>query len=195
MKKKLFSIDGYSEIEVDFEKVDLIGCNDLTSLLKDISDGLVVKAKKDVSVYATPVNLGDELDTRKRYSMHGRVYAFEKEKRKITSRDIETFSMMLLYTDGETLVLKGENFESLYRIDNKSWDLYKPIDKAKKYLTLKKNICFTTIWGEEVFAPVGSKLCIENKDERDFFIVSNSFFKVAYTKLDEINFTREEEII
>lgn len=186
MKKKIYSPDGYSELEVEFEKVDLIGANDLTALLKDISDGIVLSAKKDVSVYATPVILGSEVDTRMRFNLHGRAYVFEKSKRKITERDVVTNSKMILYTDGQTVVLKGEKFEELFTLENKDWELYKPVDYAKKYITLKKNVYYKTLWGEIVFAPMGSKLCVEFARNRDFFIVTNSLYRMAYREIGEV---------
>lgn len=186
MKKIIYSIDGYSELEIDFQKVDLTGTNDLTSLLREISDGVVISAKKDVSVYATPVLLGSKVDTRMRFNLHGRAYVFDKNIRKITERDVITNSKMILYTDGQTVVLKGEKFEEMYKLENKVWELYKPIDFAKKYITIKKNIYYKTPWGEIIYAPTGSKLCVEYANNRDFFIVTNSLFRMAYREIGEV---------
>lgn len=38
VRKAIYSIDGYTEKIIDFEKIDLIGTDDIKALLKDISD-------------------------------------------------------------------------------------------------------------------------------------------------------------
>ena len=56
MKKKIYSPDGYSELEVEFEKVDLIGANDLTALLKDISNVRECRYALDIEEYENDVH-------------------------------------------------------------------------------------------------------------------------------------------
>lgn len=180
VRKAIYSIDGYTEKIIDFEKIDLIGTDDIKALLKDISDGTVFIAQKNVGVYATKASVGQVLDLRMRFSQNGRVYALKKQKYVVQEKDVSSESMMISYPDGQTFLVKGDTFKNNYSLDSLEWDLYKPNDIAKKYTTLTKNIYFKTPWGEYVYAPLGSKLCIEYASTRDFFIVSNSLFKVAY---------------
>ena len=83
-------------------------------------------------------------------------------------------------------IVKGEIFEEIYILVDKVWQLYSYIDKPKKYVTVTKHFCLKSPWGEIIYAPTGSKLCVEFIDEREFFVVSNSFFKSAYNVQEEL---------
>ncbi len=191
MRKTIYSIDGFTEKNIDFEKIDLVGTDDIKALLKEISDGTVFTAQKNVGVYATKASVGQVLDLRMRFSHNGRAYALKKQKYVVQEKDVSSDSMIISYT----FLVKGDTFKNNYSLDSLEWDLYKPNDIAKKYTTLTKNIYFKTPWGEYVYAPLGSKLCIEYASTRDFFIVSNSLFKEAYNIIGTQEDIDEQNII
>ncbi len=180
MFKTVYSLDETDKKSIEFKKIDIVGTDDLISLLKEISNNKIILAKKDVSVYAIPARLGEQVDIRTRFNLNGRIYTFKRNKRVIDEKDVATNAMIVSYTDGQSKIIKGEQFESMYKLENKNWELYKPNDTAKKFVTITQNVWFKTPWGEEVFAPIGSKLCVEFLATRDIFIVTNSLFKVAY---------------
>ncbi len=181
MIKKFYSLDGINQTEFEFQKVDLINSADIVALLKEFTDGQVLVAKRDKSVYVLKAEEGKEVDNRQRYDIGGRSYVLKKDLKTIDKRDVELNSMLALYTNGFTKVIKGEKFQDVYELTDELWGMYTPIDDDKKYLKITKNVYFYTLWGEIIYAPRGSYLCIENINMREFFIVSNSYFEIAYT--------------
>lgn len=184
MIKTFYSLDGVTKRDINFTKVNLVETKDILATLGEITDGKIFYAKKGVSVYVSPAVLGDMIDTRKRFSLYGKVLLFDKDKQIVEERDVQTNSKVIFYTDGQVELIRGEKFDECYKLENKEWELYKPLDTVKKYLTVTQNIYFQTSYGDIIYAPIGSKLCIENLEQRDFFVVTNSFFKVAYQEIE-----------
>ncbi len=185
MIREFKSLDGISTLELEFSKVDLLGTENIKETLSDIIDGNIFYAKKDISVYVSNARQRESIDSRQRFSLNGKVYLLTEEKYKVTEMDEEAYSKVIHYTDGQEALVKGGRFDQDYELEVKDWDLFKPIDTPKKFSTITKNVYFKTPWGERVFAPKGSKICIEYAETRDFFIVTNSLFKVAYQKMGD----------
>ena len=164
--------------------MDLLNAKNINTLLKTITDNKIILAKKDVSVYAALVTLGEKVDTRVRYNIYGRVWTFDNKMHEVTVKDSGTDTRKIFYTDGQMELVKGEIFEDNYILVNKKWELYKKNCDVQKFLTITKNIYFKTNYGDILFAPIGTKLCIDGIFDRDFYVVSNSRFKVAYSIID-----------
>ena len=184
MKRTLYSLDGAIKKEIVFKRVDFLNSTNITALLKTITDNRIILAKKDVSVYSALVTLGEKVDTRIRYNLYGRVWTFDTDIHEVTIKDSGTDTRKIFYTDGEMELVKGEIFEDNYSLVSKKWELYKKNCSVQKFLTITKNIYFKTNYGDILFAPIGTKLCIDGIHARDFYVVSNSRFKVAYTIID-----------
>ena len=184
MKRTLYTLDGAIKKEIVFKKVDLLNAKNINTLLKTITDNKIILAKKDVSVYAALVTLGEKVDTRVRYNIYGRVWTFDNKMHEVTVKDSGTDTRKIFYTDGQMELVKGEIFEDNYILVNKKWELYKKNCDVQKFLTITKNIYFKTNYGDILFAPIGTKLCIDGIFDRDFYVVSNSRFKVAYSIID-----------
>ena len=184
MKKTLYSLDGAIKKDINFKKIDLLNSQNVEQVLEEITDGNIIYAKKDVGIYCQIVTLGEKIDNRPRYNLYGRVWVFDKNIYVATEKDTNTDTRKLFYTDGQIELVRGERFVDNYVIANKKWDLYKLVCAKQKFMTIDKNIYFKTNYGDLLFAPIGTKICIDRAEERDFFIVPNSFFKVAYTVID-----------
>ena len=189
MNKKLYSLDGYSNIVIDFKRVDLVSCEDINEMLNSITDHNVIVAQRDVSVYAAPAVLNEKIDDRKRCNLFGRVWLLTDDFYIVEEKDVATDSMVVYYSDGQATVVRGERFQDGYELINDEWQLYKPIDVERKFMTITENVYFKTVWGEIILAPAGSKICIDRVEDREFFVVTNSFFKVAYRVIDEVQNT------
>ena len=186
MIKKFYSVGGTSQIDIEFQKVDFINSTDIFSLIKDFSDGFVFTAKRAKSVYMTPAKIEEKIDNRDRFEISGRTYVFKTEMRQVSQRDIETRSMIALYNNGYKQIYKGEKFEENFILTDEIWGMYTPVDYEKKFVKVKKHIYFQTLWGEMIYAPKGSFLCIENLKMREFFIVPNTYFKLSYLVAKEL---------
>lgn len=183
-KVKLFAQGDYEDIELDFEEIDIIGAKDINAVLQEITDGNIITAQKTAVVSARAPQLGEEVDTNPRCVIDGKTYTFSETKRVITEKDIELNSVLVKNPDGEEYVLKGEKFVRTY---DEVEGGYQPVDMPRKFVTITKNISFKAPWGEKMFAPKGSKLCIQNLDSRDVYSVTNSAFDSTYQEIENEN--------
>lgn len=181
-KITLFACGDYPNIEVEFKEVDMVGTDDIYKLLEEVTDSKVIHAQKDVVVSARPAVLGEEVDTRPRCVIDGKVYTFSETMRTISQKDIDSQSMLVQNPDGEVYVVKGEKFARTYQQENEGE--YRPVDGEKKFVTITENICFKAPWGEMTYAPAGSKLCIEYLSSRDVYSVTNSAFDSTYQEAE-----------
>lgn len=181
MIKKFYSLNGNDQLELEFERVDFVNTDDIISLIKDLAFDKVLVAQRDKSVFFIPAKEGDEIDNRDRFEIAGRTYVLNKSLNKVSKRDIDTKSMVALFNNGFNLIYKGEKFKENFILTDEVWGMYSPIDFEKKFVKLKKNIYFSSLWGETIFAPRGSFLCVENIKMREFFVVSNTYFSIAYS--------------
>lgn len=189
MKIELFAQGDYDNIFLEFEEIDIVGAKDINAVLQEVTDGNVITAKKSAVVEARRAVLGEEVDTSPRCKIDGKVYLFSETKRVVSQKDSDLDSVLVKNPDGEAYVLKGEKFAKSY---TKTEEGYKAIDTEKKFVTVTKNICFKAPWGEMMFAPKGSKLCIEYLDSRDVYSVTNSAFESTY-KLTNTEIANENE--
>lgn len=185
MIKKLVAAGDYADIEVDFREVDLIGAEDVYAVLTEITDGNVVRASKNARVQARPAVLGEVVDTRPRCVVDGKVYFLEETQQTIAQKHIDKESVVVANPDGETYVVAGDKFVKKYEATGDG--SYMAIEGPKKFVTVTENICFKAPWGEMIYSPAGSKLCIEYLDSRDIYSVTNSAFESTYqeTEMDD----------
>lgn len=178
MKKVLYSINPqeYPDIELDFIETTAPESRNYTT-------GQVVKAKKTAKVMATKLNEETVVDTRVRTVVDGRVYVFEETTNKapagaivITNPDGEQYVIKDKYKDGQLVKSASDQFDAKYaRIDNG----FVSKEGARHFMPVTENITFKASWGEQIFAPAGSMLCIEyGKGEE--YSVTNSAFKSTY---------------
>ena len=189
MKATLYAVSkGEPNIEIEFREVDLVGAENLEELLKEVTDCKIITAKKSCEVSARRAEVGQVVDTRPRVNVNGKVYTMSETKRTITQEDVDKNSMLVTNPDGEVYVVKGEKFERTYSFEHDSSDgeaIFRPIDDAKKFVTVTEDISFKAPWGETIFAPKGSKLCVEYLDSRDIYSVTNSAFESTYKEVEE----------
>ena len=100
----------------------------------------------------------------------------------INNIDIQNKVWKVIQEDGETYLLKNERLTELYETVDKYRDLYKPKDTPKMWTRVTKNVYFKSPWGEIVFAPRGSMLCVENYDTREFFVVTNTTYRSLFVE-------------
>ena len=195
---KLYSTGNYGDIDVNFKKVELINCENIIDKLKSFTDGEVVIAKMDKNVTIEPVNMGETIDLRKRCSIKNKIYAFGSSIKKVDGTDVQNRLLKVTQSDGETYLLKNEKLVEQYTIVDKYKDLYKPKDIPKAWMRVSKNIYFKSPWGEFIFAPKGSMICIENYKAREFFVVTNTTYRSLFVeqggkiKLD--NFIKKQNL-
>ena len=185
MIKKLVAAGDYADIEVDFREIDLIGAEDIHSVLTEVTDGEVVYASKNARVQARPAVLGEVVDTRPRCVVEGKVYYLEETQQTIEQQHIEEESVIVCNPDGEIYVVLGQKFVKKYEATGDG--AYMAIEGPKKFVTVTENICFKAPWGKMIYSPAGSKLCIEYLDSRDIYSVTNSAFDSTYqeTEMDD----------
>lgn len=188
-KIKLFAQGDYEDIELEFKEVDLVGAENIHEVLEQVSDNNIVYAKKNAVVSAKPAVLGEEVDTNPRCEINGKVYTFSETKRVIAQKDLDNNSVLVQNPDGEVYVVKGEKFAKTYEACEVG---YRAVDSEKKFVTVTENICFKAPWGEMIYSPKGSKLCVEYLDSRDIYSVTNSAFNATYAEV-EMNFEAEAE--
>ena len=182
-KVKLTALGDYPDIYVEFEEVDIVGSADIRQTIKTVSDCKVVRAKKDVVVKAVPAKAGDVVDTRPRVMVDGKLYAFGETKQTITEKHVEAGAMLVQNPDGEVYVVKGEKFAKTY--ESLGNGQYSPKDSTKKFVKINKNICFKAPWGEMVYAPKGSMLCVEYIDTKDVYSITNAAFAATYKEQEQ----------
>lgn len=179
-KIKLYAQGDYDDIELEFKKIEIIDAEDINSVIACVTDGKVIYAKKTAVVTAQLARLGQKVDTTPRCIIDGNVYVFSETKRVICQKDIDDNSVLIQNPDGECYVIKGEKFAKLYKPCDGG---YQTDDSLKKFVTITENICFKAPWGEMLFAPKGSKLCIEYIQSRDIYTVTNSAFQSTYSEM------------
>lgn len=181
-KVTLYAQGDYPNIEVDFKEVDIVGAEDVGSVLAEVTDGKIITAKKDVTVQAEPAQLGQEVDTNPRAIVDGKAYTFSETKQVIQQKHLDAGSVLVHNPDGEVYVVKGEKFAKTYEATE---DGYRPVDGPKKFVTVTEDICFKAPWGEMIYAPKGSKLCVEYLESRDVYSVTNSAFNSTYKEVEQ----------
>lgn len=193
MIMKLYSTGNYGDIDLVFKKLELINCENIIDKLKSFTSGEVVTAKMDKCVMIEPVNLGETIDLRKRCSIKNKIYAFGSNIKKIDNVDVENMVLKVIQEDGEIYLLKKEKLADLYETVDKYKDLYRPKDTPKAWTKITKNVYFKSPWGELIFAPKGSMLCIENFMTREFYVVTNTTYQSLFVEQVE-KITTEEFI-
>ncbi len=184
MKLKLYAQGDYEDIELDFKEVDLVDAEDINAVLSEISDGAIIYAKKSALVKARPAVIGESVDTRPRCVINDKVYTLSETMQTIQQKHIDNISVVVQNPDGEMYVVKGEKFAKTYDAVDGG---FMAVDSAKKFVTVTENICFKSPWGEMIYSPVGSKLCVEYLDSRDIYSVTNSAFEATYQETDMEN--------
>ncbi len=178
MKKTLYSINPqeYPNIEIDFVETTANGARSYTT-------GQVVEAKKTAEVQAVRLKEETIVDTRVRAVVDGKVYVFEETKNKapagaivITNPDGEQYVIKDKFKDGQLIKSAIDQFNDKY-IKTKTGFVSK--EGLRHFMTITQNITFKASWGEQVFAPAGSMLCIEY-GEGEEYSVTNSAFKSTY---------------
>ncbi len=192
MNVKLYAVGSYSDLELSFKKVELINCDNILEKLKSFTNGEVVSAVMDKPVMIEPVNFGEMVDLRKRCSIKNKIYAFGSNVKKIDGIDLQNKILKVVQRDGEIQLLKNEKLNELYEVVDKYRDLYKPKDTPKMWTRVTKNVYFKSPWGEYIFAPIDSMMCVENFATREFVVVTNTTYHSLFVeqgdkkKLDEI---------
>lgn len=169
--KTFYALGDYDDIEVEFKEIDLIGSENLEKLLNEVTDGKVIFDLKNVCVKARRAILGETVDTSPRCVINGRVYYFSETKKVVTQKDIDDECMIVTNPLGEEYIVKGEKFKNTYK--NLGNGSFQPVWEEKKFVTVTENICFKAPWGEMIFSPKGSKLCVEYLKTRDIYSVTN----------------------
>lgn len=180
-KITLFAQGDYPNIELEFKEVDFVGANDIAKVLAEVTDGKVVYAQKDCIIQVRVPVLGQKVDTNPRCIVDEKVYTFSETCREISQKDIDNNSILVQNPDGEIYVVKGEKFAKTYQEVEGG---YRAVDSAKKFVTITEDICFKAPWGEMMYAPKGSKLCVENIDSRDVYSITNSAFEATYKEVE-----------
>ncbi len=182
MNIKLYAVGDYPDIELNFKKEELINCQNIYAKLKSFTSGYVIRAKMAKTVIIDPVDIGEILDLRKRCEVKNKMYAFGADIRKINELDVENKRLKITQTDGEKQILPREKLQDLYKMVDKYKSEYVPIDEYKSYTKITKNVYFKTPWGEIVFAPKNSMLCIEYVATREFYVITNSTYDSLFTE-------------
>lgn len=181
MIKTLRAKGNYPDIEVDFKEVDLVGAENVEAVLAQVTDMKVVTAQKTAVVQARPAVLGEKVETNPRCEIGGYIYILGETEQEIQQKHVDRGDVIVENPDGELYVVNGQKFPKKYDAVE---DGYKPVDGPKKFVTVTEDICFKAPWGEMIFSPKGSKLCVEYIDSRDIYSVTNVAFDVTYQGID-----------
>lgn len=181
MIKVLKAKGNYPDIEVDFKEVDLVGAKNVQEVLTQVADMKVVTACKTAIVQARPVRLGEKIETNPRCEIGGYLYILGETVQEIQQKHVDRGDVVVENPDGELYVINGEKFPKKYDAVEGG---YRPVDSAKKFVTVTEDICFKAPWGEMIFSPKGSKLCVEYIDSRDIYSVTNTAFDVTYNQVE-----------
>ncbi len=169
--KTFFALGDYENLEVEFKEIDLIGSDNLEKLLSEVTDGKVIYDLKSVCVKARKAKLGEIVDTSPRCVIDDRIYYFKETQKVVTQKDVDNQSMIVTNPLGEEYVVKGQKFKDSYK--DLGGGAFQPIWEEKKFVTVTENICFKAPWGEMIYSPKGSKLCVEYLKSRDIYSVTN----------------------
>lgn len=180
MKKVLYSINPqeYPDIEIDFVETTAAGARKFTT-------GQIIEAKKTAEVQATQLKEETVVDTRVRTVVDGKVYVFEE-----TTNKAPAGAIVITNPDGEQYVIKdkfdkntgdliksaSEQFNSKYQRTDTG---FVSTEGSRHFMSITENITFQASWGEQIFAPAGSMLCIEY-GEGEEYSVTNSAFESTY---------------
>lgn len=181
MKRTLYSLnpEEYPNIKIDFIETTAKGA-------RNFSNGEIIKAKKTAIVQAERLKEDTVVDTRVRTIIDGKTYVFDE-----TKNIAPAGAIVITNPDGEQYVIKDkqkddvvitalEQFESKYtRTENG----FLSTEGARNFLKLNEHVTFTASWGEQMFAPAGSMLCIEY-GEGEEYSVTNSAFASTYKKIE-----------
>ncbi len=178
MKKILYSINPqeYPDIEVDFVETT-------ASEARNFTTGQVVEARKTAEVSATQLQEETVVDTRVRTVVGGKVYVFEETTNKapqgsivITNPDGEQYVIKDKIKDGQVVKSAVEQFNSKY---TRTQNGFVSTEGSRHFMPITENITFKASWGEQIFAPAGSMLCIEYGMGEEYS-VTNSAFNSTY---------------
>lgn len=178
MKKILYSINPqeYPNIEINFVETTSVDARNYTT-------GQVVQAKKIAEVQAIQLKEETVVDTKVRTVVDGRVYVFEETTNKapagaivITNPDGEQYVIKDKYKDGQLVKSALEQFNSKYERTNTG---FVSTEGYRHFMPITENITFQASWGEQIFAPKGSMLCVEYGEGKEYS-VTNSAFKSTY---------------
>jgi len=175
MKKtiKLFSLDEklYPNIDIEIEIIE-----DTADKIEDISDKKVFPAIKTATVQARPAVAGEEVDTRPRVEVDGKIYTFSETKKTVTEQEQNDGAMIVKNPDGEEYLIKSATiFKNKYE---KTKSGYVAIDGVKKFVKSNGNYAIKTNWGAEQIVLAGSYFCVEDKS--DIYGVTNIAFEKTY---------------
>ncbi len=96
--------------------------------------------------------------------------------------------MLVQNPDGEVYTVKAAKFEKTY--EKVGEGVYKAKVVEKPFVTTTKNICFKASWGEVQYSPIGSKLCVEDKNS--IYSVTNMAFEKTYKEIENSSSNEEE---
>lgn len=178
MKKILYSINPqeYPDIELDFAETTAVGARSYTT-------GEVIEAKKTAKVKATQLKEETVVDTRVRTVVNGKVYVLEETTNTapagaivITNPDGEQYVIKDKYKNGQLVKSALDQFNDKYAISDSG---FVSTEGSRHFMLIAENITFKASWGEQIFAPAGSMLCIEY-GEGEEYSVTNSAFDSTY---------------
>lgn len=145
-----------------------------------------MQAQKTATVQARQLKEPSVVDTRVRTIVGGRAYVFEE-----TTNTAPMGSIVITNPDGEEYVIKDKFdknnnlIKSAVEIFNEKYQMaedgsgFVSKEGPRHFMPITKDITFEASWGEKIFAPAGSMLCIEYGQGEEYS-VTNSAFNSTY---------------